>query len=298
MKKNTVVTVLLVLAAIVLSCAAGYLYIQNKQILAETHQQLEAERAAAQDRAAELEEKVEQLEIRLREDVEEPPPAVEILREAIESDNVTQQLPEGLGAGSVQERAINFFRYLDSQGYAERRGLRISTQQMFMDALQRLNAARPLITGENQDLLALMKNMTFFFRTLGKDTLLTARDIVAGEAALMEPVMTLFFEWISPWQPQPSAPAVSREMMYHYAGFFLESMGGRAYLFRREPGIRMLTLYYSILVLDQANLDGLNSDGIDIVPPLDALIEELRYSRRLSERHRYLKNLREIRSRY
>jgi hypothetical protein len=75
-------------------------------------------------------------------------------------------------------------------------------------------------------------------------------------------------------------------------------MGGRAYLFRRESGLRMLTLYYSILVLDQANRDGLNSEGVDIVPPLDALIEEMRYSRRLSGRHRYLEVLREIRSRY
>ena len=298
MKKKSSLTVIVVMAAVVLACAAGYFYLQNKQIRKETQQQLETERAVSQERASELERQVEQLETRLREDVEEPPSAAEVLREAIESDDVGQELPEGIGAGSVQARVMNFFRYLDSKGYTERRGLKISSQEMFVRVLQQLEATRPLIGGENQDLLALMKNMTFFFRTLGKDTLLTARDIVNNENAIMEPGIALFYEWLNPWQPQLEAPKVSREMMYGYAGFFLQSMGGRAYLFRRESGIRLLALYYSILVLDQANRDGLNVEGIDIGPPLEALIQEISYSRRLSERHRYLETLREIQARY
>ncbi len=296
MKKTGVVIV--VLAVIGLAGAAGYFYFQNKQIREETRKQLEAERATLQDRARDMDRKIEQLEIRLREDVEAPPAAADVMREAIEPDNATRELPADVQADSVQGRVTNFFRYLDSKGYTGRRGLDLGTRELFMTALQRLDAARPLVSGENRDLFALMKNMTFLFRTLGKDTLLTARDIIDGESAIMEPAMALFYEWLNPWQPQPEAPAVSREMLYGYAGFFLQSMGGRAYLFRRESGMRMLALYYSILVLDQANRDGLNSEGIDIVPPLEALIQEMRYSRRLSERHRYLERLREIRSRY
>ena len=87
-------------------------------------------------------------------------------------------------------------------------------------------------------------------------------------------------------------------MIYNYAGFFLQSMGGRSYLFRREPGIRMLTLYYSLLVLDQANRAGLNAEGIDIGPPVEALIREIRYSRRLSGRLQYIQTLKEIQERY
>jgi len=285
-------------AVIVLACAAGYFYFQNKQIREETRQQLEAERAALQEQAAGLERKIEELETRVREDVEIPQPAADALREAIEPDNATQELPGAEEGDSVQGRVMGFFRYLDSKGYTDRRGIDMGSSELFMKALQRLDGARPLISGENQNLFALMKNMTFFFRALGKDTLLTARDIVEGETALMEPVTALFFEWLDPWQPQPPVPWVSRDMMYDYAGFFLQSMGGRAYLFRREPGVRMLALYYSILVLDRANRDGLNAEGIDIVPALEALIQEMRYSRRLSGRHHYLAALREIRSRY
>lgn len=291
-------TAIVVLAVIALAGAAGYFYFQNQQIREEAREQLDAERAAQQQMASKLERKIERLQTRLREDVAPPPPADRALREAIEADNASRELPGEVQAETVQGRVMNFFRYLDSKGYTERRGLDMGSQELFETALQLLDAARPLVSGENRDLFALMKNMTFLFGTLGKDTLLAVRDIVEGESAIMEPSMALFYEWLDPWDAGSSGQIVSRKMMYDYAGFFLQSMGGRAYLFRREPGVRMLTLYYSILVLDQANRDGLNSEGIDIVPQLDALIQEMRYSRRLSDRHRYLEVLREIRSRY
>jgi hypothetical protein len=297
MKKNTLTVVIIVCAAIVLACAAGYFYLQNKMILDETRQQLQAERETLQERAADLEQKIEQLKMQLRDD-EAPEPAPEVLREALGPDNATQELPESLAAESVQERVMNFFAYLDSKGYAARRGLQGGTLEIFMGALQKLDTSRPLVSGENQNLFTLMKNITFFYGALGKSTLLTAKDIIEGEAAIMEPVAVLFYEWLNPWNRQASVPGVTPEMMYAYAGFFLNSMGGRSYLFRREPGIRMLTLYYSLLVLDRANREGLNVEGIDIGPPLESLIQEMRYSRRLSGREGYLEKLREIQGRY
>lgn len=296
MKKNSSLTVIAVMAAVVLACAAGYFYFQSRQVRDDA-QLMQAERDSLQQRADDLEQKIEQLETRPSDDAE-PASAEDALREALDTDNAMPELPEGLDDGSVQARVMNFFRYIDSKGYLRRRGLEISSQEMFVRALQQLEATRPLIGGENQDLLALMKNVTFFYRVLGKDTLLTIRDIINAEAAIMEPVMALFYEWLNPWQAQPPGPPVTREMMYDYAGFFLQSMGGRSYLFRRESGVRMLTLYYSLLVLDQANRDGLNTEGIDIGPPLEALIQEINYSRRLSDRERYLETLREIQARY
>lgn len=296
MKKNSFSTIIVVFVALVLACAAGYFYFQNRQVRDDA-QMLQAERDSLQEREADLEQKIERLETRLTDNAE-PAPAADALREALGPDNAAPELPEGLDAGSVQGRVMNFFRYIDSKGYAKRRGLDISSQEMFTRALQQLEATRPLIGGENQDLFALMRNITFFYRVLGKDTLLTIKDILKAEAAIMEPVMALFYEWLNPWQAQPPGPPVTREMISDYAGFFLQSMGGRSYLFRREPGVRMLTLYYSLLVLDQANRDGLNAEGIDIGPPLEDLIQEMSYSRRLSDRDHYLETLREIQGRY
>lgn len=297
MKKNSSLKVIVVCVVVALACAAGYFYFQNKQINDDAQRQLQAEREAQQGLAADLEQKIEALETQLREDAV-PAPAPEKLREAFESDNATTELPEALKAESVQGRAMNFFGYLDSKGYAAHRGVEGSFQEIVERVLQQLEATRPLVGGENQNLMTLMRNITFFYRALGKDTLLMVRDILAEEADLMEPVAALLYEWLEPWSFRESASPVSREMMYDYAGFFLQSMGGRSYLFRRDPGVRMLTLYYSILALDQANRAGLNSEGIDIGPPVEALIQEMRYSRRLSERRKYLEVLREIQARY
>ncbi len=297
MMKKSFSTLIVGCVIIVLACAAGYFYLQSKQIIDDTQQQLEAERETRQELATDLEQKIEELETQLRDDAV-PAPAPEKLREAFAPDNATQELPDVVKADSVQDRATNFFRYLDSKGYAARRNVDGSSREIFARVLQNLDDTRPLVSGENQNLFALMRNITFFYRALGKDTLLAINDIIEAEAGIMEPVTALFYEWLNPWQPQASGPAVTREMMYDYAGFFLQSMGGRSYMFRRESGIRMLTLYYSLLVLDQANRDGLNVEGIDIGPPIKALIREIRYSRRLSERRQYLETLREIQGRY
>jgi hypothetical protein len=297
MKKKSSLTVIVGCVIVVLACVAGYFYFQNKQIMDDTQQQLQTERETQQELATDLEQKIEELETQLRDDAV-PAPAPEKLRAAFAPDNATQELPDVVKAESVQGRVMNFFLYIDSKGYAARRGVDGSSRELFARVMQKLDDTRPLVSGENQNLFALMRNITFFYRVLGKDTLLAINDIIEAEAAIMEPGMALFYEWLNPWQPQASGPAVTREMMYDYAGFFLQSMGGRSYMFRRESGIRMLTLYYSLLVLDQANRDGLNAEGIDIGPPIKALIREISYSRRLSERRHYLETLREIQARY
>ena len=46
--------------------------------------------------------------------------------------------------------------------------------------------------------------------------------------------------------------------VYPYAVFFLNTLGGSSYLIRRDSRVRMLTQYYSILILDQANKQRLN----------------------------------------
>jgi hypothetical protein len=296
MMKKSAVAVISVCVVIGLACVAGYFYTQSIKVRDEA-QQLQAEHDSLQERATGLKQEMEKLEQRLRDD-EIPAAEPEVLREALGSDNASQDMPSELDADSVQERIAKFFIYLDSKGYAANRGVDGSTKEIVERSLQRLEATRPLIGEENQDIFSLMKNITFFYRILGKDTLLMFRDILGAEAAMMEPVAGLLYEWLDPWGFRETASPVSREMMYDYAGFFLQSMAGRAYLFRREPGVRLLTLYYSLLVLDQANRAGINREGIDIVPPLEALIEEIRYSRRLTNRHQYLEALREIRSRY
>jgi len=65
------------------------------------------------------------------------------------------------------------------------------------------------------------------------------------------------------------------DVLYKYAGFFLNTIGGRAYLFRRPMGVRLLISYYCLLIIHEADKRGKNSYGIDIVPEIVPLAKEI-----------------------
>ena len=46
--------------------------------------------------------------------------------------------------------------------------------------------------------------------------------------------------------------------------FFLNTLGGRSYMLRRESKLRMLVSYYAILIVDRANDEKFNRYGIDV----------------------------------
>ena len=51
--------------------------------------------------------------------------------------------------------------------------------------------------------------------------------------------------------------------LYQYAGFFLDTMGGQAYLRRRTPGMEALASFYSILLIERARGEGHDPAGLD-----------------------------------
>ena len=86
--------------------------------------------------------------------------------------------------------------------------------------------------------------------------------------------------------------------MSHRAVFFLNTLGGSSYLIRRDSRVRMLTQYYCLLILDQANQRKLNKLGFDIRPPLETLIGDLKGTANLTRKEEYIETLTGIRKRY
>lgn len=92
---------------------------------------------------------------------------------------------------------------------------------------------------------------------------------------------------------------INDDSLYDYAGFFLTTMGGRLYLFRRDSMLRMVVSYYSILIVEKANHLGKNRHGIDIRPAVDTLINEIENSgSQLKLKEHYLDNLYNIKEKY
>ena len=88
------------------------------------------------------------------------------------------------------------------------------------------------------------------------------------------------------------------EELYAYSTFFLNTMGGQAYLFRRDPVTRILIKYYAILILHKANEQGINKAGVDIRSGLKNLIDELLVFQVLQKRDEYLNTLLVLQSKY
>jgi hypothetical protein len=98
---------------------------------------------------------------------------------------------------------------------------------------------------------------------------------------------------------QEYALSISPEALTDYAAFFLNTMGGRLYLFRRDSTLRMLVTYYAIITIDRANRLGNGGHGIDLNPAILSLIEEVENGgNRLRQRDECLDVLYDLQEKY
>jgi len=90
----------------------------------------------------------------------------------------------------------------------------------------------------------------------------------------------------------------SPDILYRYAGFLINSIGGRSYLFRRETRLRLLLNYYCLLTVHEADKKKMNSFGIDITPFLEPLAEEIENYQLLYFRREYAGKLIDLKNYY
>jgi len=199
------------------------------------------------------------------------------------------------------DRIRLFFEHLDTQGYIKDYKLKESSLEHFNRLISKLVANPPIIVRETDDLFAILNNMAHLYRVMGIQDVLLVKDILANERELIEPTMMLFNKW-SVIQSQCTATDLSISLplpgLYQYAGFFLNTLGGQSYLLRRQTFIRVLLRYYSILLLDRANSEGINIYGIDIRYHLNSVIDELDVAKDLNGRQDYISNLYRIQEKY
>jgi NADH:ubiquinone oxidoreductase subunit C len=207
---------------------------------------------------------------------------------------------EGALSFEELEQQINaFFTYLDEQDYVQAYELKGGTYLQFQQAIKKLSANLPAVTGETASLYNLYRNMAHFFRALGKKRVHLIRDILQNEAEILESVMQTFYLWLTDStgnKIKTNRPAL--DVMYAYSGFFLNTLAGKSYLLRRDSKIRRLTTYYSILILDKANDENLNSNGIDIRPHIDFLINDIQSQLGLIHQKKYLIQLEQLGAKY
>jgi hypothetical protein len=281
-----------IVAVLAVAAGAGWWYLQNRMVETQVYETVVAERDELEDLSENLAKKLALLEQALQK-LDEPVDEEKIEQVFSTGDNETREL-------SAAEKAESFFRYLDDKGYLQRRDIPGTAAVFFERTRARLLESRPVIIGEIRDMFTLLKNITYFYGVLGRKEVLMIRDILEGEPDIIEPAMAYLFEWISPWseEKEDRSQVVPPDVMYEYSTFFLQTIAGQTYLFRRDSRLRHLVRYYCVLVLDRANQDELNSYGIDIRPHIDSLLADMQSHRLLAGRTGYLTKLAEIREKY
>ena len=200
----------------------------------------------------------------------------------------------------VDAQVLSFFNYLDSRPDLSIREVDGGSAGFLRECAALLMADPPVNIGEMQELFRLVKNVTHFYRTLGKERLMMAKEILVSEEPVLEPAIALFYATIVECGKPLTAGTkpLSIDRLYDYAGYFLNTLGGRSYLLRRESKIRMLVNYYAILIVDRANDEKFNRYGIDVRPYIDYLFYDISNQKGLTYRERYLTRLTALRNKY
>jgi len=260
----------------------------------ETGRKQEAE--VLKQRADDLARKVTQLEQELKATREEAPSeekAAEVFgRSETPAGRETAASPD-----EVERRIRAFFSYLDGRDYIRAYSLEGGVYPQYLAAVDALAASPPKVAGETESLFEMLKNVSYLYRVLGKQRLQIGADVLEHESEILEPTMRAFYQWYSGTSDRlKGRPSLATQ--YAYASYLVDTFGGRSYLLRRDSRTRLLTMYYCILVLDRANDQKLNPNGVDIRPLIASTAKDMRVQKGLAFQKQYLADLERLARKY
>ncbi|MBN1104097.1 MAG: hypothetical protein JXL84_11840 [Deltaproteobacteria bacterium] len=200
----------------------------------------------------------------------------------------------------LQEAVRGFFTELNGKPHIREITEGTDTYVWFRRMLKKLSDNPPVPAGEGLDPTVMTSNVYHFFSLLDRREMKLLKAVLTREPPALETSMHLFFRWLSMGNrcPQPEGIRPSRDTLYAYAGFFLNTVGGRAYLFRRPSGLRLLGTYYCLLILHEADEHGRNRDGIDLAPHLVDAAREIGFYGDFLYQKEYVRRLDELRAFY
>ena len=216
------------------------------------------------------------------------------------TETIEPDLSPAAYAMEIKENISEFFHYLDQKKYIQGLLLKGTAYSRFKIILKKLAARPPVPTGESADAAIIISNIYHFFRVLDRNDLKLIKRVILNERDMIEINMEMFYKWFTlrDHYADPESVIPSRKVLYQYAGFFLTSTGGRAYLLRQPSVVRVLINYYCILLIHEADTTGKNNYGIDIFPYIATLKDEIRHYPKLQFQNKYSEQLNRIENYY
>lgn len=199
------------------------------------------------------------------------------------------------------ETINTFYAHLDQQPYIQQLALPEPSKLYFSKLLQKLADKPPTVIRETDNLYTLLSNTAHLYRILKKKNIGIIKKILVTENNSFEQYANALYRLSAHPKVLEKEYNVTIEpkVITDYAAFFLNTMGGRLYLFRLDSTTRMVVTFYAILAIDRANSAGNSGHGIDIRPAIPALIEEMENGGRLLQfREQYLNVLYDLQEKY
>ncbi len=258
--------------------------------------------AARVDEAAPLKEQRRPVQMEI-----DPPPSAVTKEPAAEDEEVpeiaeppaveTEEIPAATiredECAQIERDVRDFFSYLDEQDYVRRLLGDTHAWSRFTRTLSKLSHQPPIPAGEGLDPVLMTRNIYHLFRVLDDIDILLTKEVIHHEADTIELNMDIFYRWLTLGDqcPDPEKIRPSKDVLYRYAGFFMNTIGGRSYLFRRSTRLRLLISYYTVLVLHDADREGINAYGIDVLPLVRQVREDIERHGGYYFQDNYLKRL-------
>ncbi len=238
--------------------------------------------------------------------IENPNPAKppELVNQPADTPEISQPAPvsqeEKPSLTPCQQTAEDiksFYNHLAEQEYIKAYELDEPIADHINKIVIKLLNNPPVVTSETSDFFTLLKNTAHFYRILGPKDLSFVKDILNYENDDIEELMATFYNWSEYSKCQSDINLhLPLAKMYEQASFFLNTLGGQSYLFRRDSKIRILTKYYCVLIAKRAANQHMNKYDIDIIANAVSLIKDIEETDVLDEQNKYIQTLHNIES--
>ena len=175
---------------------------------------------------------------------------------------------------AVREDLLTLCRALDSRPYMKARAFSGGTFELVEELCETLTNHPPVASGEILRYESFTANVFHLFRALGKNRTYMLIEIVAREQDLAEPMAMALFRWLLANEKcAPEESYIGFKGLHDYAAYFLNTIGGQAYIHRRTPKIAVLTSFYALVILDLAIQKDINPHGVDPRPLIRSCVE-------------------------
>jgi hypothetical protein len=222
------------------------------------------------------------------------------LADVTEEKNFAIASAEEDDCSQIEKNMTEFFHYLDHKNYVQHLDPEMDTCSRVRGILKRLANRPPIPAGEGVDPKIIIQNVYHLFRVLDRKDLRLLREIITNEEDSLEANLEMFYTWHGLGDSCPALEELRLPLnvLYQYAGFFLNTIGGRGCLFRRPSRVRLLASYYCLLIVHEADKAGRNNYGIDVFPFITPLRAEISHCADIQFQSKYIEQLNRIENYY